>query len=68
MSGDESGEILRRIPETLSYKNEAKESARENLGTVDDSEVACLRSNKVFMFFFRERGVLWRLMTESVEN
>ena len=48
--------------ETLSEKNEAKDSARDGLGVDDGSEVVCLRCSKEFMFFQRRRGL--RLMTE----
>ena len=34
-------------------RNEAKDSARDGLGV----EVACLRSDKEFMFFQRRRGL-----------
>ena len=43
-------EILRQRLNTLSEKNEAKDSARDGMGIVDDSEVMCLRCNKEFMF------------------
>ena len=43
--------------ETLSEKNEAKDSARNGLGVEDGSEVVCLRYSKEFMFFQRKRGL-----------
>ena len=43
--------------ETLSEKNEAKDSARNGLGVEDGSEVACSRCSKEFMFFQRRRGL-----------
>ena len=43
--------------ETLSEKNEAKNSARDGLGIEDGSEVVCLRCSKEFMFFQRRRGL-----------
>ena len=42
--------------ETLSEKNEAKDSARDGLGVEDSSEVVCLRCSKEFMIFHRRRG------------
>ena len=39
--------------DTLSEKNEAKNSARDGLGVEDGSEVMCLRCSKEFMFFQR---------------
>ena len=43
--------------DTLSEKNEAKDSARDGLGVEDVSEVVCLRCSKEFMFFQRRRGL-----------
>ena len=42
--------------DTLSEKNEAKDSARYGLGVADGSEVVCLRCSKKFMFFQKRRG------------
>ena len=39
-----------------------KDSARDDLGIVDGSEVVCLQCSKEFMFFFRG-DVGWGLMT-----
>ena len=61
--GEGLDESFRRIVETLSEKNEAKDSARDGLGFEDGSEVMCLRCSKEFMFFSRG-DVGWRLMTE----
>ena len=55
--GEGLDESLRRRVETLSEKNEAKDSARDCLGVEDDSEVACLRCSKEFMFFQRRPGL-----------
>ena len=44
--------------ETLSEKNEAKDSARDGLGVEDGSEVVCLRCIMKFMFFQRRRGLV----------
>ena len=55
--GERSDESLRRRVETLSEKNEAKDSARDDLGVDDGSEVVCLRCSKEFMFFQRRRGL-----------
>ena len=52
-----SDESLRRIVETLSDKNEAKDSARDGLSVEGGSEVVCLRCSKEFMFFQRRRGL-----------
>ena len=46
-------EILRRRVETLSEKNEAKDSSRDGLGVEDGSEVVCLRCSKEYIFFSR---------------
>ena len=43
--------------ETLSEKNDAKNSARDGFGVEDGSEVVCLRCSKEFMFFQRRRGI-----------
>ena len=48
--GEGSDEVLRRRVETLSEKNEAKDSARDGLGFEDGSEVVCLRCRKEFVF------------------
>ena len=50
-------ESLRRRVETLSEKNEAKDSARDGLGVEDGSEVVCLRCSKQFVVFQRRRGL-----------
>ena len=42
---------LRRRVNTLSEKNEAKDSARDGVGVEDGSEVVCLRCSKELMFF-----------------
>ena len=55
--GERLDESLRRRVETLSEKNEAKDSARDGFGVEDGSEVACLRCSKKFMFFQRRRGL-----------
>ena len=55
--GEGSDESLRRRVETLSAKNEAKDSARDGLGVEDGSELVCLRCSKEFMFFQRRRGL-----------
>ena len=55
--GEGSNESLRRRVETLSGKNEAKDTARDGLGVEDGSEVVCLRCSKKFMFFQRRRGL-----------
>ena len=62
--GEGSDESLRRRVETLSERNEAKDSARDGLSVEDDSEVVYLRCSKEFMFFQRRRGL--GLMTEIV--
>ena len=59
-------ESLRRRVETLSEKNEAKDSARDDLGVEDGSEVVCSRCSKEFIFFQRRRGL--GLMTECVAH
>ena len=41
---------MRRRRETLSIKNEAKDSARNGLGIIDDSEMVCFPCGKEFMF------------------
>ena len=41
--------------ETLSEKNDAKDSVRNGLGIEDGSDVVCLRCSKEFMFFQRRR-------------
>ena len=55
--GEGLDERLRRRVETLSEKNEAKDSARDGLDFEDSSEVVCLRCSKEFMFFQRRRGL-----------
>ena len=55
--GEGSDKSLRRTVETLSEKNETKDSARDGLGVEDGSEVVCLRCSKEFMFFQRRRGL-----------
>ena len=55
--GEGLDESLRRRVETLSKKNEAKDSARDSLDVEDGSEVVCLRCSKEFMFFQRRRGL-----------
>ena len=55
--GEGLDEGLRRRVETLSEKNEAKDSARDGLGVDDGSEVMCLRCSKEFIFFHRRRGL-----------
>ena len=51
--GEGLDESLRQRVETLSEKNESKDSARDGLGVEDCSEVVCLRCNKEFMVFQR---------------
>ena len=48
---------LRQRVNTVSEKNEAKNSARDGVGVEDGSEVACLRCSKELMFFQRRRGL-----------
>ena len=55
--GEGSDESLKQSVETLSEKNEAKDSARDGLGVEDGSEVVCLRCCKEFMFFYRRHGL-----------
>ena len=55
--GEGLDESLRRRVDTLSEKNEAKNSARDGLGVDDGSMVVCLRCSKEFMFFQRRRGL-----------
>ena len=55
--GEGLDESLKRRVDTLSERNEAKDSARDGLGVDDGSEVVCLRCNKKFMFFQRRRGL-----------
>ena len=55
--GEESDESLRRRVENLSETNEAKDSARNDFGVEDGSEVVCLRCSKEFMFLQRRRGL-----------
>ena len=55
--GEGLDESFRRRVETLSEKNEAKDSARDGVGVEDGSEVLCLRCSKAFMFFQRRRGL-----------
>ena len=55
-------ESLRRRLDTLSEKNAAKDSARDDLGVEDGSVVVCLRCIKKFMFSRGDVG--WGLMTE----
>ena len=50
--GEGLNENLRRIVETLSKKNEAKDLVRNDFGVEDGSEVLCLRCSKEFMFVF----------------
>ena len=59
--GEEFYRILRRRLETLSEKNEAKYSARYDLGVLDGREMVCLRLSKEFMFSRGDVG--WGLMT-----
>ena len=54
---EELDESLRRRVETLSEKNEAKNSARDGSDVEDGSEVVCLRCSKEFMIFQRRRGL-----------
>ena len=42
--------------DTLSEKNEAKDSAIDGFGVEDGSVVMCLRCSEEFMFFQRRRG------------
>ena len=56
--GEGLNESLRRRVDTLSEKNEAKDSGRDGLGVEDGSVVACLRCSKKFMFFQRRRGLV----------
>ena len=60
--GEGSDKSLRRCVETLSETNEAKDSARDDLGVEDGSKVVCLRYSKEFMFSRGDVG--GRLMTE----
>ena len=53
--GEGLDESLRGRLETLSEKNEAKDSARDGFGIEDGSEMVCLRFSKEFMFFFQRR-------------
>ena len=55
--GEESDESSRRRVENLSETNEAKDSARNDFGVEDGSEVVCLRCRKEFMFLQRRRGL-----------
>ena len=55
--GEGLDESLRPRVETLSEKNEAKDSARDGLGVEDGSEVVCLRCSKELMFFQRRHGL-----------
>ena len=55
--GEGLDESLRRRMETLSEKNEAKDSARDGLSVEDGSEVVCLRCSEEFMFFQKRRGL-----------
>ena len=55
--GEGSDESLRRRVQTLSKKNEAKDSARDGLSVEDGSEVACVRCIKEFMVFQMRRGL-----------
>ena len=48
--GEGLDESLRRRVETLSEKNEAKDSARDGLDVEDGSEVVCLRCSKAFVY------------------
>ena len=53
--GEGSDGSLRRRVETLSEKNDAKDSAKDGFGVEDGSEMVCLRCSKEFMFFQRRR-------------
>ena len=55
--GEGLDESLRRRVDTLSVKNEAKDSARDGFGVEDESVVVCLRCSKEFIFFKRRRGL-----------
>ena len=55
--GEGLDESLRRRVDTLSEKNEAKDSARDGLNVKDGSEVVCLQFRKEFMFFPEETWV-----------
>ena len=55
--GEGLDESLRRRVETLSEKNEAKDSARDGLGVEDGSEAVCLRYSKEFYVFQVKRGL-----------
>ena len=48
---------MRRRLNTISEKNEAKDSARDGLGTVDGNDVVYLRCSKEFVFFSEETWV-----------
>ena len=48
--GEGLDESLRRRVDTLSEKNEAKDSVRDSLGVEDGSEVVCLRCIKEYIF------------------
>ena len=48
---------LRRRVDTLSEKNEAKDSVRDGLDVEDGNEVECLRCSKKFTLFQRRRGL-----------
>ena len=50
-------ESLRRRVNTLSEKNEAKNSARDGLNVENGNEVVCLRCSKEFMIFQGRRGL-----------
>ena len=52
--GEWIDESLRRRLKTLSDKNIAKDSASDDSGIIDGSEVVCLRCSNEFMFFFPE--------------
>ena len=60
--GEGSNESLSRRVQTLSKKNDAKDSARDGFGVEDGSEVVCLRC--VIEFMFSRGDVGWGLMTE----
>ena len=50
-------ESLRRRADTLSEKNEVKDSARDGFSVDNESVVVCLRCSNEFIFFQRRHGL-----------